>query len=151
MRELVRIATSEGALVLSSKCTAGEAIPFAAFADALNAYLVPALQKNDGENARTLERVRQAAGDFSSSLRTLCRGLAVAIPATGHRPADAAAERERFAERWVCAVWHAARSTGVGLIVLDDIQWMDAGSRELLAELAAQLTSFPFLSPPRLR
>ncbi len=117
------LATRSDALVMRGAASNGATSPYGPIAAALRSFL----------------RVRP---DGLAECGPLRSHVALLLPELGE--ASAQTDRETLFEAVRCAFATAAES-GAGLVVLDDLQWSDAATLELLAGLAPRLAELPLL------
>lgn len=135
--ELVADATARGYLVLSSPCQAADSLPLAGLRDALDSHVAAILRAPADEQARMIARVRDAAGELAPILKRLSRNLARVLEASGEvATLDPASERERFYRTVARFLRRLGEAHGALVWAIDDIQWIDGPTAELLAELA---------------
>jgi class 3 adenylate cyclase len=132
-RELVREARELGCAVLSGGAADAEvALPYLPFVEAIGNYL----------DEQDLDRLREALGASLGELGQLFPALA-----GDRRPeptADPAQARLRLFEAVVSLLALPARDRTL-LLVIEDVHWADASTRELLDYLARRLTDLPSL------
>ena len=120
--EVARRAYDDGAIVLLGRCDEELGIPYGPFVEALQHYVAHA-------ELGTLERHVETHGP---ALARLCRGLGARV---GDLPppdeVDADTERYRLYGAVVGILDEASRDRPV-VLVLDDVQWADAASLQLL-------------------
>lgn len=136
-RELKVDADRAGALVLFGKCQLGDTIPLGPFREALEGLAaqigaLPAPEKQAWRAALTT-----AAGRGGAVLARLSKALGALVGATADGVAEL--ERERFYAYVVDFLEGLARARGPLLLHLDDVQWLDDGSLQLLKQLAQRL------------
>ena len=136
---VARVAGPSAAVVLHSRCS-DDALPFAAVREALEGVA----RRASGESAVARElaaRLGAALGEFAGLLLGLAPGLAMRLGAVGE---ETAATREQVDGAVVDGL---ARLTAAGGLVwvIDDVQWIDEGSLQLLRRLAARSLAGPAL------
>jgi serine phosphatase RsbU (regulator of sigma subunit)/tRNA A-37 threonylcarbamoyl transferase component Bud32/tetratricopeptide (TPR) repeat protein len=137
IRELIRTARGEGALVLSGKAQQGERTPFGPLREALDGYLSTLNRLPQEQQAPALQKLKAAAGEFGGIVKRLSRSLEpVFLDAPDLPPLDPHNEQERFYDK-VCEFFSGlARTAGPMILMIDDVQWADDGSVELLRRIA---------------
>ncbi len=139
--ELATRAIDEGRLVLHAKAAAGTAVPLSALREAVEGHLAVCASLPPPQRDARHEEVRAAAGDLATLLAALSPALATVLGATAPQ-GDC---QDRFAPAVAeFLVRLAARSDGL-LLWLDDLQWLDHGSRHVLRLLAPRLSDVPLL------
>jgi eukaryotic-like serine/threonine-protein kinase len=129
-------ASAGDALVLSGKCDPDSPLPLAPLRSAVDAHLrtVSALPAEDRDAA--VQRLRAAAGAGAGLLRPLSPTLAALLDAPRLSGED---HHEQFAAAVAGFLTTLARQAGGLLLLLDDIQWLDAASRTVLRRLVDEL------------
>ncbi len=146
VRELVRSQKSEDFLILTSKAKQGETVPFGPLREAIDALLSRLEKDSPSERKRITQALTTAAGDLAAIIRRLSPGLqklfkdAKEIP-----PLDGNAEQERFYLKVAEFFVTLSQTAGPVLLLIDDIQWLDNGTLEILKQLSRQINSAPFL------
>ncbi|GIE95180.1 hypothetical protein Ari01nite_26450 [Paractinoplanes rishiriensis] len=139
---LADTARDQGALVLSGKCDGDSPLPLAPLRTAVDGYLRTVTGLASAYRTAAIEVLREAAGVGAGLLRPLSPALALLLDA----PTLAADERhEQFAS--AVAAFLAALATRHGglVLVLDDVQWLDATSLTVLRRLAEDFANAPLL------
>ena len=126
--ELARRAHAEGAVSLLGRCDEELRLPYAPFAEALQHYVSHApdsvVQAHVAQHGAELSRLVKA-------LRSRVKGLAA--------PAEPDAETERYLlYAAVLGLLAQATSDHPVVLVLDDLQWADAASLQLLRHLVRE-------------
>jgi eukaryotic-like serine/threonine-protein kinase len=144
--ELAALAGASGAVVLHASPVADDPVPLAPLRHAIDRYLAAAQAAPPQARAAALDRIRACAGAAAPLLATLSPALARAC---GDVPAAAESVTEDRQDQFTTAVagflTALAESAGGALLVVDDPQWLDPGSRRVLARLAADLAGVPLL------
>ncbi|MEV4708478.1 diguanylate cyclase [Actinoplanes sp. NPDC049316] len=133
-----------GAVVLRGRCAEDEALPLGALRAALEGHLdtIARLGPQDREEAR--ERIRAAAGSAGPGLIAgLSPRLAALLGDSGAGGSDG--RDDRLFAAVAVFLSELARSGGGMLLLLDDVQWLDAASRRVLALLGPDLGTLPLL------
>ncbi|MFC3535731.1 diguanylate cyclase [Couchioplanes azureus] len=137
-------AAAAGATVLSGRCAEGEAVPLGGLRAALEGHLDAVARLERPARDAAQERIRTAAAGVGPGL---IAGLSPRLAAMlGDAPATASDGRD---DRLLAAVAvflsELARAGDGLLLVLDDVQWLDAASRRVLAMLGPDLATLPLL------
>jgi eukaryotic-like serine/threonine-protein kinase len=150
LRELCRTAQQAGGLVLAAACTPDGGLPYGPFRAAVEAYLaVPAGPAAAATSAGRLDWLHAAAGADAAVVGTLSPALAAVLGPGG--PADDSTmdadgvAPEQFAAAVAAFLAGLARQAGGMVLVLDDVQWLDDASRQVLRRLAGELPAAPLL------
>lgn len=130
--------TRDGTLVLRARCSAANPIPFSPLRDAVRSISARATSSGVGEHLQ--RRAREAAGASSGVLRWLApsveRQPEVALAQTVARD-----ERDVFVNTLRGFFTRLADLEGAAVLWIDDVQWIDDASREVLVALAHSLSS----------
>lgn len=128
-------ARADGALVLSGKADVDSALPLAVLRDAVEAHLRAVTVAPAAERDAAIERLRSAAGAGLSLLRPLSPTLNVLLDA----PLLASGDRhDQFAGAVASFLASLPDETG-GVLLLDDVQWLDEVSRAVLRRLVEEI------------
>jgi class 3 adenylate cyclase len=126
-RELAREARSLGCSVLAGRCSEADlSLPYLPFVEAIGNYL----------DATDLERIAARLGPSAVELGQLFPKLSRGE--AGAQPADAGQAKLRLFEAILSLLAIAAEDRAL-LLVVEDIHWADASTRELLDHLARRL------------
>ncbi|GIE01355.1 hypothetical protein Adu01nite_27050 [Paractinoplanes durhamensis] len=135
-------ARAAGALVLAGKCDDDSALPLAPLRAAIDGYLRTINNLPAEQRGAAVEALREAAGVGAGLLRPLSPTLALMLDA----PRLAADERhDQFAAAVASFLTALATRRGGLLLVIDDVQWLDATSSAVLRRLADELADAPLL------
>jgi signal transduction histidine kinase len=132
LRAFAQRASTEPQLVLAARCVPNDARPFAALGELLNSRAHRAL----GGEAHYPESAIRNAGH---ELAPLLKGLSPELTRLFGGAAELGATHEMqalFAEGAAEFLARLLRAAGTALVVIDDLQWMDAGSRTVLTRVA---------------
>ncbi len=141
--ELLHRVRQQRGLVLSGKCSRQDGLPFISLKRALEAYL-EALRRRPAEKRLPLEEgVRQAAGDFAPLLQRFVPALQVLCPDT--RPAPLSVPQDQFYQALAHFLLELARLQGPAVLFLDDVQWLDEATRDVVVGLSRRLARYPML------
>ena len=141
-RRVTEAAQADGALVLSGKCDADSPLPLAPLRSAVDGYVRIVAALPAAERAVAVAVLRTAAGSGASLLAPLSPALAALLDAPPRGGED---RREQFAG--AVASFLSALAVGCGglMLLIDDVQWLDPASREVLRRLTEELAEAPFL------
>lgn len=141
-QELVNIAGMR-ALLLRGKCQMSDTAPFSVIRESIDDLIV---RLSRSESPQTLtERFRKAAGEFTSIVRRLSKGLErVLDDRTEVLMLDPASEQSRFLDSIVELLFGLCRENGPLILLIDDTQWIDESSLEVLRRLATRIQQIPF-------
>ena len=129
-----------GGLVLEVQCSKGDATPFSALRRGVEGYLeaVEALAVEEGESAS--DRIRALAGDSGPLIASFSDVLKAHVELGG------AAPHERvFFEAVAELIMRIIEPHPAAVLFIDDAQWLDEGSREVVARVADRLADAPLL------
>jgi diguanylate cyclase (GGDEF)-like protein len=141
-RDLDRVARADGALVLAGKCAADTPLPMAPLRAAVDAYLGEVLTLPAAAGDAAVSALRAAAGEGGGLLRPLSPALASLIDAPRLDTED---RHDQFAVAVASFLAALATRHGGLLLRIDDVQWLDAASREVLRRLAEVMAEAPLL------
>ncbi|MFB6262475.1 MAG: AAA family ATPase [Bradymonadaceae bacterium] len=122
----------------------GATYPFAPFRDAIEAWLEGLEQRDDAAADRALGAFDEAAGRLGGVLRKVSPRIAEVVDA------DDDLLIQRDADDVVCnalasLLWNLSERMGGLVLWIDDIQWLDRGSLDVLEVLAEGLADRPML------
>ncbi len=144
LRELAALARGEGALVLRGACAPDDAMPMAPLRSAVEQHLRGASELPEPHRSMAVDRVRAAAAPVAPMVRALSPALAGLLD-TRKVPEQARIRPEQFAAAVAAFLAQLARESGGALLHLDDVQWLDPGSRRVLRHLADDVGGTPLL------
>jgi diguanylate cyclase (GGDEF)-like protein len=139
--ELSAVAVERGALVLHGKSSPVDVIPRAPLRAAVDAHLRAVATLPQHQRDEAYARLRTAAGSAAALLGALSPALGRLLPTTTLAEED---RHDQFLAAVVGFLAGLARDGGL-LLVLDDVQWLDADSRRVLQELSGELPGVPLL------
>jgi len=145
--ELTSFARQHDGLVLMGKAQQLERTPFGPLREAIDGYLSQVLRMPGDRKEWHLLQLREAAGEFAGLVKHLSKSLQRVLgDVADTRPLERADEEQRRFYRTMARFFaDLARRHTPMLLVIDDIQWLDDGTLEILKELASQLPSAPLL------
>ena len=144
-RELVDGLRGPATLVLSAKCNAGETTPFGSLRDALDRHITQLLWRDD-DGAQGRRALRRAAGDWGGLLKRLSPGMRRILADVPDVAAlDPRNEQVRFYDALAEFIVALASDQMRVVLLVDDVQWLDRSSPEVLARLAGLARSAPVL------
>lgn len=143
-RELVRaLPAPEQVLVLRSKSSPGDAVPLAAIRSAVDRHLASFESLDTPARVAAVANIRKAAGEFAPLLRLFSPRVSELLP-TPEKGGLPVATQEQFLN--AIASFLARLAEGAPCIyLLDDLQWLDDGSRSVLSRLASVASRVPLL------
>jgi eukaryotic-like serine/threonine-protein kinase len=146
--ELARRVRNAGALVLSG-AGAPDDPPLAALRLAVDGHLRAVDRLPAGSRARALQRLRDCAGEAAPLLATLTPALAGVLgptaPGAGPEPDTGSDRQEHFVTAVAGFLTALARASNGLLVLLDDAQWLDAETNQLLRRLGTDAHGAPLL------
>ncbi|GAB6902847.1 diguanylate cyclase [Kineosporia succinea] len=161
--ELLTQVRESGSTVLQATCVPDSPVPFAPIRDAILNHLQEIARMPVGDRWRRRSKIRAASAGWSPAmLGRIAPGLEAILNGSdtlkgkdnltartglGGSKADGQAKQaepepmneSQFAVAIAGFLAALARQTGDLLLFLDDVQWLDAGSREVVGHLAAQM------------
>lgn len=139
LRELAqRVRERPDALVLQARCSPSDPTPFGALREAVERWL-RSVRQLPGAVRETVEaRLIRAAGEFAPLLGRFSPALAALLPGTrsGEAKNDLQAPVYNAVARFLVGL---AEVQGPTLLVIDDVEWLDEASREVLRRLVGML------------
>jgi diguanylate cyclase (GGDEF)-like protein len=140
--ELLATAAGSGAVVLAGKSEADESVPLAAVRRALESHVRWIGDQPAPQSREAVARVRAAAGPAAP----LLGGISPALGELLGSPVPAEDDgRQLFASAAVGFLVALARSAGGLLFCLDDVQWLDDGTRRVVRRLTTEIGDAPLL------
>jgi diguanylate cyclase (GGDEF)-like protein len=139
LAEMLTRAEQDAAMVLRAAAVTDDPVPLAPLRRAIDEYLhgIPT-----GARAEAHGRLRTCAGDAAPLLAALTPSLANLLgpttPVDDDRP-------DQFTTAVAGFLIALARAGGGLVLAVDDVHWLDAGTRRVLHEVAGQLDGAPLL------
>ncbi|MCD5349561.1 diguanylate cyclase [Kineosporia mesophila] len=163
--ELLHQVRDSGSTVLQATCVPDSPVPFAPIRDAILGHLQEIARMPVGDRWRRRSKIRAASAGWSPSmLGRIAPGLEAILNGSDtlkgkdnltarsglggarHTPPEQARQSEpepmnesQFAVAIAGFLAALARQTGDLLLFLDDVQWLDEGSRQVVSHLAGQM------------
>ncbi|MBV9949686.1 MAG: AAA family ATPase, partial [Myxococcales bacterium] len=135
-------------LVLEARCSPGDARPFATLGELLSGH---ARGPRDATDAQPSSALREAGEEMAPLLKRLSPELARLFEGSGELGAPHELQA-LFAEAAAECLTRLCQSRGPAIVVIDDLQWIDPGSRTVLTRVAdrarASSTLFVVTSRP---
>ena len=143
-RELMYSAQDKGALTLNGRCVQANPVPFAPIREAIDNLIrhiqrMPQLQKQKEE-----QQLQTAAGAFTPLLKQFSPLLASTLTETEAIPGLEDAH-DLFFEALTHFLRELILSHRAAALLLDDIQWLDDASGQILRHLISELRNIPLL------
>jgi diguanylate cyclase (GGDEF)-like protein len=142
--ELLTTAAASGALIMRGKCTPGDPLPLASIRYAIAAHVAAVKQLAPADRDAALARLAGAASAAGDLLADLHPQLATAHPAASPDP-DTHGDQVQFTLAVAGFLADLARAHDGLLLHIDDLQWLDEGSRRVLTALTDLLPTVPLL------
>jgi diguanylate cyclase (GGDEF)-like protein len=142
VEELCRCAAAGGGLVLRGGCRRENAAPLAPLRQAVDAYLRELGRLAEPARSAAVGRVLRVARPLTSllgPLSPLLTGLIGPTVSTGEETQD------QFAGAVAVFLAGIVRQSGSAVLHLDDVEWLDPGTRRVIGQLAAELADTPLL------
>lgn len=143
VRQLLSQVAARETLVLSAKSNKGTALPFAPLRTAIDGYLLHVESRPSSLREVLWQRLRSAGGEAAPLLKRLSPALSRVfhdVPDVR----DLSALQEQFLEA-IAGYLLAFASWGPYILFLDDVQWLDDSTRQVLIRLAEKLEGVPLL------
>jgi serine phosphatase RsbU (regulator of sigma subunit)/tRNA A-37 threonylcarbamoyl transferase component Bud32/tetratricopeptide (TPR) repeat protein len=144
VRELRRRAESE-AWVIHAKCQLGDAVPLGPIREAIEEHLAALNRLPEADRQAAVNELREASRENATVLARLSPALASLLGLGEDVAASQVHEKEVFYARVADFFIGLARRRGALFLHVDDIQWIDEGSLELVRQLAARAPELPIL------
>ncbi|MEV7626334.1 diguanylate cyclase [Actinoplanes sp. NPDC089786] len=142
--ELAAQVVAAGGLVLHGKSSRDDSAPLTPLRTAFDAYLRRVDNLPAEDRARELSWIRAATEPAGGILD----GLIPALPALLGSPAsepDGTVGADQFTLAVVDVLAGLARESGGLLLYVDDVQWLDGGTGQVLSQLAEVLSTLPLM------
>jgi len=146
-RELLVEARANNVLVLRGKCNSLEGnVPLAPLREAFDSLVNDAEKLSREMRPTNLNILRSAAEGREAMVSRLSSGLEKILEGRGYfTPGDQNATPERFREDVVGFIENLSVRFEALVFVIDDIQWADSVTLDILQALAERLTDFPLM------
>ena len=145
-RELVDSLRGRGTLVMTAKCNEGETTPFGPFREALDRTIASLRRRDDDQAEARRTALRRAAGSWGGLLKRLSPGMRRLLEDVPDVAAlDPSSEQIRFYDALAEFMAHLARGQQPVVLIIDDVQWLDRTSPEVLSRLSALVRNVPLL------
>ncbi len=143
--ELRSVIFGQRGLFLNGKCFSGKSkMPYGPFKDALNVYTAIYQDYTEDKKTEVRDKLREMTGDLCAIVLQLNPALAVIFE---NCPKPVKLESEREKKRFLMVAVQFLLNLSLvenGLVLfLDDLQWADDGSMDLLAEFGEELHRYP--------
>jgi tRNA A-37 threonylcarbamoyl transferase component Bud32/KaiC/GvpD/RAD55 family RecA-like ATPase/tetratricopeptide (TPR) repeat protein len=125
---------------LIATCQAAEPQSFSAVRQLVEAYVRILERASGGERVKAIARLRTLAGDVAPLLRVLSRDLAHVFEAAPPLPRFEDAEHV-FAEAVTEFLFKLLTEIEPAFLFVDNVHWLDAGSRRVLARLSDRIAA----------
>jgi len=147
LRELGRVAEASGAVVLNGYCNETGVNPaFMPWRDAIAGYAPLWATCADDVREAKAERIQQVVGSLSADLHQVLPALAPLVPRSeGTVAFDGTRQWQRHVDLVARIVIELAHVEGCVVIILDDLQWADNESLEVLRYLTGRAARVPLL------
>jgi eukaryotic-like serine/threonine-protein kinase len=144
VREFLQRTRLVGPLFLTGKCLAADPRPFGPLRQAFDDYVHRLGRTSPLQRQLSEERVRKAAADAAPLLRHFSISLASLLEDAPDGGGENR-EQEQFFNAIADFVVRLAEAHAQGVLFIDDVQWLDGASRQVLRRLAARLADVPLL------
>jgi len=130
-RALIDQAIACGHQVLIATCHAWDRRPFSAIRELVESYARPGRDLPAAERARLSKRMRELAGDLAPLVKVLSPAMASIFADAAPVPQSRDAQHI-FVEGLGEFVSKLLRESDTTMVLVDDLQWLDGGSRRVL-------------------
>lgn len=147
-RELVHSSEADGARVLQATAVAVRTKPLAPVREAIDRLIAEIGRLPADEAATATAAIVDAAGRLEPLLRRISPELGRLVMAADEQTADGPPDSRAAPEQVRDAIAEFLRRFAASqplLLLLDDVQWLDDGSRRVLRQLASQIADLPLL------
>lgn len=141
--ELLDRIARDNPLVLWARCATGTSIPYAVFRSALGGHLAEMVALDKESRRAATSRLVVAAGPYAPIIGSLSPTLAQALGVDLHLGSEQVTDQ--FVVTFSLFLVELARLAGGLVLWVDDAQWADDGSRQLLDHLAGGTDQGPLL------
>lgn len=136
-QELIGIAGADDFILMKGKCQESGAMPFGVVRESIDGYLVRILRLPEIERTRAIEQIRKCAGELTPIIRRLSIGLErVLSHETEAATIETVNEQGRFYGATADFILRLSKDESPVLMLIDDIQWIDQSSLEVLKRVA---------------
>ena len=142
--ELMRRLRGPRQLALGGVCPEGNPLPFAPLREAIETLLRSRFARPLPDRRALEERVRAAAGDAAPLLKRFSPELADVLGDVADLPGQENVQ-DQFYDALAHLFLRLARGADGALLVVENVERLDDGSRQVLARLAAQIAEAPML------
>ncbi|BCJ56086.1 hypothetical protein Asp14428_75610 [Actinoplanes sp. NBRC 14428] len=142
VRELAATVRAGHGVTLHGKAVAEGSVPLAALRDMIEGYARRARSRGGPEGEAARRRLRELVAPTAALLRAVSPTLATMVDAADLPGGD---YETQLAEAVTAFLTGLARTENGLLLHLDDVQWCDPGSRQVLRRLAAVASDVPLL------
>jgi len=144
VRELIGKARDRGALCLAGRCPSAHGLPFTPLSAGVERHIRSLLLLNEPQRDLAHKYIRSASGDAIALLSRSLPALAQMSPlaASDSIPTD---QEDQAYDAVVDFLLRWARAAGSGLITIEDGQWLDSASKQVLLRLATRIADTPLL------
>ncbi|MEZ0390902.1 MAG: AAA family ATPase [Pseudobdellovibrionaceae bacterium] len=146
IRELMKVAQAEGALILNGKCSqGGNPLPFSPLREAVESYLYRSKKFSPTEKNESDLRFLAAVGENASLLKNLTPKLKELLADKAGSEASTHASLDQFYSVLVDFLLALPREFGKVVLFIDDVQWLDDATRTIFTYLQDRLAQSKML------
>ncbi|OLB77083.1 MAG: hypothetical protein AUI14_17195 [Actinobacteria bacterium 13_2_20CM_2_71_6] len=146
VRELTGTVAASGGLVLYGRCGAGEALPLAPLRAAVDGYVHAVERLDDPARHLAEERLRAATGHAAGNAAGLLTPLSPGLSRLLRSPALPGHDDQRqFVDAVAAFLVALAGGAGGAVLHLDDVQWWDEATRQVVRRLVPLLADSALL------
>jgi len=142
--ELMRRLRGPRQLALRGSCPDGNPLPFAPLREAIEILLQSRFARPEPDRRALEKRVRAAAGDAAPLLKRFSPLLAEVLGEVADLPGQESVQ-DQFYDALAHLFLRLARDADGAILVVEDAERLDDGSRQVLARLAAKIAEAPML------
>jgi serine/threonine protein kinase/serine phosphatase RsbU (regulator of sigma subunit) len=146
-KEIISLATDAGALILPGKCNLfSSGVPYAPFREAFD-ETISRLKSMATDQAKALTlQLQQSAAGSEAVIGRLSFGLQKLFASSSEvHLLDVSASQERLIAEASKFILELSKRRGSLVLAIDDVQWSDPLTGDILQELSRHIDSFPLL------
>ncbi len=141
--ELLRAEIPDAPLVLRGKCVESDPYPLASIRAALGQWIRDLRALPEGDRTRRITAIREALGERVGLLHSLGPELALTLGVEA--PLSVSREGREVFHLAIANLLQCLGAPARPILWIDDAQWLDSASREVLGALVAQAGEHPFV------
>jgi serine/threonine protein kinase/serine phosphatase RsbU (regulator of sigma subunit) len=141
VQELIQHVKDENPIILRGKCQQADSVALGVLRTAIDDFIVTTNQRSDREKNQIYKSLLEISAGSASVLKKISRGLSqIFEQAPEVRMLDARSEKERLIKVLSQFIINLSRLSRPLIVILEDVQWVDSTSLEVLKTLAPQIS-----------